>query len=158
MMMLPVVTLLFTGCSSEPEESSQTPEGNFGQAHTVRIVSPEQGERVEPSFVIEYEVGANVRSFDFLVDGAPISLTNLDEAGQTLAVTVDEGRRQLQMVGYDGQGSVISDYSISVNAVSEGPWVTLTSPIDGDTVYNPVTFVVDADPVSYTHLTLPTSG
>ncbi|MFT5682762.1 MAG: hypothetical protein ACI8RZ_003686, partial [Myxococcota bacterium] len=48
-------------------------------------------------------------------------------------------------------GVEISDYAITVNAQDNGPWVTITSPIDGDIVYNPVTFVVDADP-SLDHL------
>ena len=50
------------------------------------------------------------------------------------------------MFGYDGQGQQISDYAISINAVDDGSWVTITSPTDGGIVYNPVTFAIDADP------------
>jgi len=137
--------LLLTACSNEPDEA-RPPGEDFSQAHTVRITSPEHGERIEPTFTLAYEKGANVKSFDILIDGAAISLTGLDAESQTLAVTVEEGRRLIEMVGYDGQGTEISDYALTINAQDSGPWVTITSPIDGDTVYNPVTFVVDADP------------
>ena len=139
-----VPTLLLTGCSEEP--NSQPPGADFSQAHTMRITSPEQGERVETSFVIEFEVGANVRSFDIAINEATLTLTALDEESGSVAVTVPEGRNLIEMTGYDGQGSQISEYSVTVNAVGEGPWVTITSPIDNDVVYNPVTFAVDADP------------
>ena len=137
--------LLLTGCSNEPDDA-RPPGEDFSQAHTVRITSPEHGELTEPTFTLAYEKGANVKGFDILIDGAAISLTALDSESQTLVVTVEEGRRLIEMVGYDGQGTEISNYALTINAQDSGPWVTITSPIDGDTVYNPVTFVVDADP------------
>ncbi len=149
--------LLLSGCKDEPTEESRPPGAEFVQATSVRIVSPEHGELIEPTFTIEYEVGAKVKSFEFRVDGSPISLTALDEESHTLVVTVEEGRRLIQMIGYDGQGVQLSDYAITVNAQDSGPWVTITSPVDGDTVYNPVTFAVDADP-SLDHLEIVADG
>jgi hypothetical protein len=145
MMLFAVVpTLLLTGCSEEPD--NKPPGENFSQAHTVRITAPEQGERIETDFVIEFEVGANVHSFELAINDAPLTLTAADAESGSVAVTVEEGRHLIEMTGFDAQGAEISDYSITVNASGGGTWVTITSPIDGDVVYNPVTFAVDADP------------
>ena len=140
-----VLPLWFLGCS---EEAPTSPPGeNFSQADTVRILSPEHGAVVDPTFTVQYEVGDSVENFYFEVEGEMVTdLTTLDTDAGTLVVTVGEGTQSLRLVGLDGQGEQLSDYAITVNAAGDGPYVTITSPIDGDLVYNPVNFVLDADP------------
>ncbi|MBM4393112.1 MAG: hypothetical protein FJ090_18465 [Deltaproteobacteria bacterium] len=130
----------------EPEKEATTHEagaGNeedfLGGAEAVRVTAPANGETVASTFTLSYRVGEAVRAVELLANDAPVaSATELDGS---LVVTLDEGKYELALVGYDGDEELSRD-TLSVRVSDGGSWVTITSPSDGAEVANPVTFTV----------------
>jgi hypothetical protein len=124
------------------------PAEDFVRDGTVRIVAPGNGDVVAPRFAVEVEAGVAVASVRLRVDGGlegDVTLTGTD-AGAVFSVEAAAGRRRLLVEGVGADGTVLSSHPVTV-VVEEGPedaWVAITSPADGATVPNPVTFAVEA--------------
>ena len=141
-----LLALLGAGCQ-EDDGGQRTPPGeDFSQAHTVRFLSPTNGDTVGPTFTARFEAGEKVKQLQFEVDGAPATVSDLSRDTGTVVFTVDAGvRRKLTILGLDGQGAVLSENTVQVTveaAEGGGTWAAITSPSDGELVYNPVTFTV----------------
>jgi len=141
-----IITFVFVGLTSCNED---VPEDNFGQIASVRITDPVHGATVATTFAVSYTKSEDVLEVAFTIDDLPVDMTLLDAQAQTMVLTVSEGTHRVGLIGKDSSGVTLTDYHITVNAINEeddeeDSWVTLTSPIDGDTVYNPVTFTINA--------------
>lgn len=138
------LALLVLGGCSDDEVTRHLPGEDFGDSTSVRITSPANGETVSPTFEVVYEYGEAVETV--WLEGEDGALDKpVDPAVGTLTATLEqEGRQALTLVGGDAGGSELSRYEITVRVVEEGDsWVTLTSPPDGATVENPVSFSVE---------------
>ncbi len=145
--------LLFAlACATEsPDPAGQngdqadTAADQFGGATAVRVESPSNGETVPTAFTLHYHAGADVAALALLADGVTVSEVSGDlEAEGDLAVTLEEGKPTLRLIGFDSQGAELSHDDLTVRVSDSGPWVTITSPSDGANVANPVTFTVSS--------------
>ena len=145
------LTLLLGACGEEPGPSrkkSPPPGEDFTFDHTVRITAPTNGETVDAAFTVAVETGADVSSVRVRLDDARVGTISLSEIGDgSIAVTAEAGRHNLTAEAIDPDGVPVSEHTVVFRvAEDDTPWVTLTSPSDGDTVRNPVRFTVEADP------------
>lgn len=139
--------LLLLACTADPPPRDSVRVGpsetdNFGDASSVRMVSPESGQSVTSPFELVWEAGADVVSVDLVVEGKPV-LRDLPPAGTT-SVELDAGRVLLELVAYDQAGTERSRDARRVRVVTaDQEWVSFVTPADGDSLPNPVTFVLE---------------
>lgn len=125
----------------DPDE----PEDNFGGRTSVRIVSPSAGDTVGTPFVLEWEAGEDIASLEVLVDSALVLEPFDATTSGSVEIDAEEGHYPIQIIALDEDGTQLSDHKIWLRvSVADEPWVTITSPTDGDEVNNPVTFAVNA--------------
>ena len=140
--------LLLTATSCAPETDEAVPSEGFSYAHTVRVLSPSNGETVTPDFEVAYQAGSDIAEVAVQALGEIVAgplAPSADGAG-SFTLALDEGRVPLSLIGYDRQGEVLAQHDLNIRVAAEGsPWVTLTSPADGATVANPVQFTFSAD-------------
>jgi len=134
------------GCASE--EDAVVPSEGFSYTHTVRVVTPANGETVTPDFEVAYQAGDDIAEVALQALGEIVSgprAAGVDGAG-SFSVTLAEGRVPLSLIGYDRHGAVLAQHDLNIRVAAEGtPWVTVTSPADGATVANPVQFTFSSD-------------
>ncbi|MCP4809527.1 MAG: hypothetical protein GY913_07480 [Proteobacteria bacterium] len=130
-------------CGDEPESAAA--DDGFAKATDVRLVQPEAGAVVAPTFTVVYEAGADLRRVHLELDGTaltdPVEATELGR----LDVTAPSGRHTLSLIGSDRTGTELSRDEREIRVISdeESEWVAITTPSDGAHPVNPVTFVVD---------------
>lgn len=143
-LLLSTSMLLFSGCKTD-DTDSQTQDRGFAYDHAVQITSPMGGDSVSMTFDVTYTVGADVHDWFFELDGMPATVVSADRQQQTLTVQAStEGRQTLRMVGVDRQGRQLSEHTVRIVVTEQSDWIGITSPSDGDMVYNPVQFAVTA--------------
>jgi len=123
----------------------KAPGEDFQFDHSVHITSPTNGETVDGAFVVTFEAGADVALVRLSVDNTradSVDVTNVDDG--RFAVTADVGRHAVRVEGVDADGALVSEHQITLRVADDQPWVTITSPSDGDTTPNPVRFTVSA--------------
>ena len=143
-----MLLLFLLGCV---EDAPQAPEDGgdssdrFGGENAVRVTSPSNGETVATAFTLHYRAGSGVQSLVLLADGLSVHEIPGDlKAEGEIAVTLEEGKPMLRLVGYGPDGAELSHDDLTVRVSDSGPWVTITSPSDGANVANPVTFSVSS--------------
>jgi hypothetical protein len=149
---LPVLLLVACAEAGLPGKGArrQAPAEGFVRDETVRIVAPGNGAVVDTRFAVEVEAGAAVALVRLRVDGSLAEGLTVTDAGGAVVFSVEAapGRRRLLVEGVGADGAVLSTHPVTV-VVEDGPeaaWVAITSPADGATVANPVTFAVEASP------------
>ncbi|NOY24550.1 MAG: hypothetical protein GXP62_01620 [Oligoflexia bacterium] len=144
-MLLPMVSVW--ACGGGSQDTRTTPGPDFRQDTDVSFTGFINGDTVQSPFLLGYQAGSDVADVRLDLDGdAFLDLTAVpqDGAGQ-FAITLDPGRYRFTVVGLNGDGAQLSDYSISLRvAEADQPWVSIVSPSDGALVQNPVSFVVSA--------------
>lgn len=149
LMPLLAIPMLLAGCAESPaNRSPKAPGEDFTFDHTVRITAPTNGETVEGAFTVALEAGADVASVRVRLDDAPMGAVTLSDLGTgRLVLSADAGRHVLAAEAMDADGVPVSEHTVAFRvAVDDTPWVTITSPSDGDTARNPVRFTVEASP------------
>jgi hypothetical protein len=141
-----MLSTALTACVEEPAKKRGAPGEDFTWDDSVRVTAPTNGETVGGTFVVELTAGKDLSEVRLDVDGALVdTLTATDLTGGvgTITVTAEPGRHTLLLSGLDDAGDVRSEHSLVVRvADDETPWITVTSPADGATVSNPVSFTV----------------
>lgn len=136
-----MLAALFLMACDQPE----APGENFTYDGSVRVLEPANGAVVEPTFSVFFSAGEDVAEVRLDVDGYPyMSATPVEELDGELVVTLEVGGHALSLVGFDAQGEALSHHDLSIQVAEEGgTWIGFVSPTDGDTLNNPVTFVVN---------------
>lgn len=139
------LTLLMTACGTEDTANDGGGDRGFAFDDAVQITSPTGGEAVATEFTVTYTVGGDVKDWFFELDGEPAEVVSQDRAGFTATIRATrQGRQTLRMVGTDRQGSELSEYSIRIVVSDQEDWLGITSPSDGEEVFNPVRFAVSS--------------
>ena len=144
---LPFALLAFLcACAEEPAKNARPPGEDFTFDHTVRITAPTNGETVGGSFTLALETGPDIAGVQVRLDDADVGAITLTDLGEgRLALSADDGRHSLVAVGLDAEGTPVSEHTVAFRvSLDDTPWVSITSPSDGDTVANPVRFAVEA--------------
>ncbi len=135
-----------TSCTPEAENRprAESPDG-FGDERSARLISPEQGQSLYSPISVRFSTGEDIESLRLLVDGQPVSETVSVDVSR-LRVELEPGRQELVLEAYASDGTLLNSDSVSIKILEEEiqSWVSITSPLDGAQVANPVTFVVDA--------------
>ncbi len=126
--------------------AEEAPGEDFLKDTDVRLLSPARGETVGLATTVSWEAGADVSEVQLEVGSEVVWGPSSAAAGSgEIALSLDQGRRTLTLVGLDADGQELSSYAVPVLVAGEdATWVSILSPSDGATVTNPVTFVVDA--------------
>jgi len=134
------------GCTPEAGPKTRSTAGAFDPRATVRIDAPANGATVEPPFVVEYTIGPDVDHYALTVSGAPIEGLSVDARGEgSVEVEVEYGRHRVLLEGWNDDGDALNRHQLDINAADlTGPWVTITTPVTGSVVTNPVRFGVEA--------------
>jgi len=144
LMWLVPVALTFGACRPDDTDGSGGDQG-FTFDHAVQITSPTGGEAVSSEFTVTYTVGADVKDWNFQLDGEAAQVVSDDRDSYTAVLQASHtGRQELKLVGTDRQGAELSSYSHRIIVSDEEDWLGFTSPSDGEMVYNPVQFAVSA--------------
>jgi hypothetical protein len=140
-----LTALGLTACT-EDDPGNDVPGEDFQYEHSVRITSPNQGETVPTAFTILFSAAKDVEGVELDMGGELAATVIVDASGGgSIALTADTGHLRLTLRGFDGQGLAVSQHTVDINVVEAGdPWVSFTSPPDGGTANNPVTFGLDA--------------
>lgn len=135
-----------TSCTPQGEQGprAEAPDG-FGDESSARLISPEQGQTLYNPVSVRFSAGEDIASLRLWVDGRPVSDTVDVDVGK-LNLELEPGRQELILEAYASDGSLLSSDAVSIRVLEEQiqSWVSITSPLDGAQVANPVTFVVDA--------------
>ena len=129
-----------------------TPGEDFTHDTTVRIAHPDNGGRVRPTFTMVVEAGEGVDNIEVLANNVPLTSTVLDHSLEhtELVLQLDPANYNLVVDGYDEHGAKVGSHMVTMRVINDSepaePWVLVTSPRDGATVTNPVSFTVDAAP------------
>lgn len=143
--LLSTLALPLLACPSGPTRHDPTGD-EFRRETDVTVMSPTNGETVASPFVLTFVAGADVARVRLDADGETVVRDQpVAQAGGQLAVTLDNGRHRLALIGGDGQGTELSRHELTVRVAGEDDaWVTIVSPPDGAEVQNPVRFAVEA--------------
>ena len=146
LLILPLLLAALPACDDAGGQKIQKAPGeDFHFDDQVRITAPANGATVPPEFVVRWDAGEDVQDLRLEVDGALLRQFTRIEAGPGyFRIDVETGAHDLRLVGVDADGNEVSDHQIVVRVSTGDPWVTLTSPADGDTVPNPAYFAVAA--------------
>ncbi len=138
---------LFVACADDAPGPRQAPGEDFAKDTDVRFTNLSNGQTVPSPLVVQYSAGADVAGIQLENDyGVLVSATAVPDGGAgELIVNIADGRYELTLLGLDEDDAELSRSSITIRVeTDDDAWVTITSPSDGATVTNPVSFVVDA--------------
>lgn len=139
-----LLPLLLPACTAEKagHHKTGTDDATFVRADTVQVTSPANGETVESPFVLTFDAGKDVDHVQLSADGAVVGTAEVADGEMT--VTLADGLHDIELAGFDDAGSPLSTHDLSIRVAAAGEsWVTIQSPSDEATVYNPVAFVID---------------
>lgn len=131
------------------EGTRQAPPGeDFRKDTDVLITNLSNGETTSSPLVVQYEAGADVHAVQLDNQYGTLvasTVVGADGTGELIVELADD-RYELTLVGLDDDGGELSRYTITVRVSTEdeASWVTITSPSDGQTVSNPVSFAVSS--------------
>jgi hypothetical protein len=139
---MPLFFLLATSCISDKNQNPAN-EDNFETDSSLRVLEPSNGDVVDSPFEVVYEVGSDIDSIRVDVNNMTNQYIEDVESG-VFELELGQGNKSLRIVGLDSEGDQLSVRNLTVTVEPENHWVAIISPADGETVQNPVHFVVNA--------------